>query len=270
MAPGLPFSLLAIALLLVGTSANEVNKMKFGYSGSIGPEKWGSLSPYCSNGKSQSPVAIVTDKVVRSKNLKPLTRHYAPANATLINHGFNIGMQYQYVGNVGVLILDGKNFTLMQMHWHSPSEHRIDGKRFAAELHLVHQSANGSFSVVAILYRYGDADSLLSKIEDKLEELAKEASAEHEEGHIPCGILNNKYIRQKSHKYYRYIGSLTTPPCTENVIWTILAKVKTISKDQVQALKAPLSSACKNNSRPVQQLNGRHIELYDHDEHGDN
>jgi len=261
------FSVLAITLLLVGTSADdlveELNSISFGYTGVHGPEKWGSLSPLfsaCSNGKRQSPVNIVKNKVVRNKNLKPLTRDYSTANATLVNNGFNIGLLFEE--NVGVLVADGKNFSLKQMHWHSPSEHRINGEQFPTELHMVHKAADGSFAVVSILYQYGDADPLLSKIKNELNELAKEVCAKNEESHIPVKALDTKHMEKKTRKYYRYIGSLTTPPCTENVTWSILGKVRSISKEQVELLQAPLDSTCKKNSRPLQELNGRQIELF--------
>uniref|UniRef100_A0A2N9HW99 Carbonic anhydrase n=1 Tax=Fagus sylvatica TaxID=28930 RepID=A0A2N9HW99_FAGSY len=255
MSPRISFSVLAIALFLVGTSAQdhpeeELNSISFGYSGTNGPEKWGSLSPLfneCSSGKTQSPVDIVKDKVVRNKNLKPLSIDYSPANSTLVNNGFNVGMRYE--GDVGVLIADGKNFSLKQVHWHSPSEHRINGEQYPTELHMVHQAADGSFSVVSILYKYGDADPLLTKGMKRLISLSR--------------TLETRHIKRKARKYYRYVGSLTTPPCTENVLWNILGKVRSISKEQVEALQAPLYSTCKKNARPAQPLNGRQIELYD-------
>ncbi|KAF5473565.1 hypothetical protein F2P56_010167 [Juglans regia] len=270
MTPTVSYSVFAIALLIVGTLAfneeEQVHGVLFGYGGGKeGPEHWGNLnSKYstCSNGKRQSPVDIVKDKVVRNKNLKPLTREYGPANATLVNNGFNIAINFEG-HHVGVLVADGKNFTLKHIHWHSPSEHQIDGQKFPVEQHLVHQADDGSFAVVSTLYQYGDPDTVLSKIMGKLDELGKEECAEHEEAHIPLRDFKTKRLMRKSRKYYRYFGSLTTPPCTEKIMWNILGKVRSISKDQVEALNKPLKSNCKENSRPVQPLNGRQIELYD-------
>ncbi|KAG6638076.1 alpha carbonic anhydrase 1, chloroplastic-like [Carya illinoinensis] len=265
MTPTVSFSVFAIALLIVGTSANEEQVLGiFGYGGKNGPDHWGELSSKyssCSNGKWQSPVDIVKDKVVRNKNMKPLIRDYGPANATLVNNGFNIAINFG--GHLGVLVADGKNFTFKHMHWHSPSEHQIDGHRFPVEMHMVHEADDGSFAVVSTLYRYGDPDPLLSKIKGNLDELAKEKCAEHEEAHIPLGYFNTRWLMRKTRKYYRYYGSLTTPPCTEKIMWNILGKVRSISKDQIEALKKPLVSNCKENSRPVRPLNGRLIELYD-------
>ncbi|KAJ6300207.1 hypothetical protein OIU76_021078 [Salix suchowensis] len=101
------------------------------------------------------------------------------------------------------------------MHWHSPSEHQIDGVQYAAELHLVHLSDSGTIAVVSMLYELGDADPFISKITNRLSDLAKDASAGYEEAHIPIGALDNKLLRKNTRKYYRYVGSLTVPPCTE-------------------------------------------------------
>ncbi|KAK6942586.1 Alpha carbonic anhydrase domain [Dillenia turbinata] len=236
--------------------------VQFGYSGSLGPQNWGSLSPafaMCSTGKSQSPVNIVKDEAALDKNLKPLRRFYQAANATLVNNGFNIGVKYE--SNSGWLIVDGKNYSLVQMHWHSPSEHTIDGQRHPLELHLVHKTSEGDITVIGILFQYGDADPVLTKLQKSLKRLAEE-SAGNEQAHIPLGVIDTKQLRRKTRKYYRYVGSLTTPPCWENVIWNVLGKVRTISKNQVAALKAPLKRVFWENSRPTQPLNGRKINLY--------
>ncbi|PSS23583.1 Alpha carbonic anhydrase [Actinidia chinensis var. chinensis] len=265
MAARIPFFSVAIALLLLHTNAaNEESPYpKFGYVGDIGPEKWGSLHPEfatCSGGKLQSPIDIVTDKAVLNKQWKPLKRDYHPVNATLVNAGKNIEMQF---GNAGVLSLDDKNYTLVQMHWHTPSEHTLDGVVSDAELHLVHKASDGSLTVIAILYKIGDADPLLAKVQKQLVELAKEQCESDEEAQIPVGSFPVSKLRRNTRKYYRYIGSLTTPPCTENVIFNIFTKVRSMSKQQVEALKAPLSSTYKSNARPVQPLNGRQVELFD-------
>ncbi|KAL5721258.1 carbonic anhydrase [Ranunculus cassubicifolius] len=215
----------------------------------------------CSFGNAQSPVQIMENDVVFDGNLDPLSIGYNDVSATLINNGFNCELCF---GNdVGGAIIDGKNYTLKQMHWHSPSEHAIEGIRYAAELHLVHVSIDGSISVVAILYKNGALDPLLSQVKDGFNELAKQASAGQDRARAPIKLVRIKDIIMQSdrNRYFRYVGSLTTPPCTEKVIWNILKEVREISVEQVAALKTPLDESCKNNSRPTQPLNGRHIGL---------
>ncbi|KAL7264784.1 hypothetical protein ACSBR1_002689 [Camellia fascicularis] len=169
----------------------------------------------------QSPIDIVKNKVVHNKNLKPLRREYYPVNTTLVNHGYNVELKF---GNAGVLILNGKNYILRQMHWHSPSEHKINGVTFDAELHLVHNTSDGSFTVIAILYKIGDADPIIAKIQGNLAELGKEVFTDEDQ--IAVGTYNTWKLRRNTRKYYRFVGSLTTPPCTENVTWHIFGKVR--------------------------------------------
>ncbi|XP_058204918.1 alpha carbonic anhydrase 1, chloroplastic [Rhododendron vialii] len=272
MASGVASFFLATAWFLVHSHANLAGLAPegletapgFSYSGNNGPDKWGSLSPIyapCSNGKWQSPIDIEKDKVVLNKTLKPLVSNYYPTNATLVDHGYNVGVLF---GNAGVLIVDGKNYTLLQMHWHIPSEHKINGVSYAAELHLVHKASDGGFSVVAVLYKLGHPDPIVAKVQRKLSELEKEVRARHKVvAQVAVGTFETQKLKRHPHKYYRYGGSLTTPPCSESVIWHVLAKVRSISREQVEALDAPLESTCKRNCRPVQPLNGRRVELFD-------
>ncbi|KAK3226860.1 hypothetical protein Dsin_006722 [Dipteronia sinensis] len=266
------FSFIVISLFLglaLATLDEEIGSVEFSYSGSHGPSNWGQMEPAfstCSSGKNQSPVNIKKNEIVFNNNLKPLYKRYtAAANATLINRGHVIELQYGV--DVGGMKINGKKFAFKQMHWHTPSEHLLDGQRYAAELHLVHQAEDRSAAVIAILYRYGkspkNVDPFLSKLGDGLEKLSKEKSAKNEVSQVSVGKLYTKPLTRNTRKFYRYIGSFTTPPCTENVVWTIFKKVRVISKEQVAALKAPLEAEYKENARPEQQLNSRQIELYD-------
>ncbi|KAH7680674.1 Carbonic anhydrase alpha-class protein [Dioscorea alata] len=237
----------------------------FSYSGATGPDKWGTLSPQfraCSDGKHQSPINIVRKEAIWNSYLRPLEIDYTPTNATLVNNVFNIMIQYNQ--SVGTVVVNEKKYHLKQMHWHSPAEHTIDGVRHPVELHLVHFSDDGNITVIAVLYKYGDEDKLLHKIKDKVAELAKGTCSITGENatHIPLGVINSKYLKHGNHKYYQYVGSLTTPPCTENVIWNIACKVREMSKEQAAALRAPLDIKYKHNSRPLQPMNGRTVEFF--------
>ncbi|KAI3471930.1 hypothetical protein Pfo_031672 [Paulownia fortunei] len=134
--------------------------------------------------------------------------------------------------------------------------------RYAAELHQVHIADDGNVSVVAVIFKYGKPNPVVAKIQNKLNELAHKAKR-HEEAPITLRHFHSTELRKRFHKYYKYVGSLTNPPCTENVIWHVLGKVKSISREQVKALKAPLYQRSKNTARPFQPKNGRHVELYE-------
>ncbi|KAM7263871.1 hypothetical protein ACFE04_001554 [Oxalis oulophora] len=266
MASKLSFPIVTIAILLVGVTSVLADGAKspiaqFSYGGETGPTRWGSLdSSYaaCSSGKTQSPVNI-SSEAVHNKNLKPLERDYKKGNGTLINDGHGIAMDFK--GGIGSMVIDGKSYTFEQMHWHTPSEHLLDGEQFPLELHLVHKTTEDNIAVVGILFRYGDTDPFLAKLKKSLDETAMDKCGENEISQVTVNNLDTKHLRRNSRKYYRYIGSLTTPPCTENVIWTILGKVRSVSKSQVETLTAPLQTAFKNNARPVQPLNDRKLAL---------
>ncbi|KAK2635080.1 hypothetical protein Ddye_029872 [Dipteronia dyeriana] len=276
MASKIPFSVIAISLFLglaFATVDEDVGTVDFSYSGENGPSDWGMVKAAysaCASGKNQSPINIVKKNTVLKQNLQLHSREYnAVANATLINWGHIIGLHYG--GEVGWMEINGKKYTFKQMHWHSPSEHLINGKRFTAELHLVHEAEDHSNAVIAILYRYGNSpkelDPFLAKLGDAFQRLSKEKSDKDHVTQVNVGMFNTKPLTFNNHKFFRYVGSFTTPPCTENVIWTILGKVRLISKQQVEALKAPLNPGYKDNARPEQLLNGRQIELHDEFEH---
>ncbi|KAL7170503.1 hypothetical protein ACSBR2_035386 [Camellia fascicularis] len=272
MAARVAFFVVATALLLIHTNAVEVSELTsgerqetpgFSYTGNTGPSKWGSLNPHyatCSTGKSQSPINIVTNNAVLNAKLKPLKREYHIVNATLVNSGYSIEMKF---GNAGQLTANGKIYTFQQLHWHTPSEHTIDGVSADAEVHLVHKANDGSLTVIAMLYKIGDADPIIAKFENQLHELAEENCKDNEVAQVAVDNFDAWKLRRNTRKYYRYVGSLTTPPCSENVIWNVFPKIRSISKAQIEALKAPLQPTSKSNSRLVQPLNGRSVELYD-------
>uniref|UniRef100_A0ACD5UW81 Uncharacterized protein n=1 Tax=Avena sativa TaxID=4498 RepID=A0ACD5UW81_AVESA len=255
---------LLCACFLTTGRACDTTGVEFGYFGSLGPKHWGRLSPNftrCANGTMQSPIDIRTDQVVYNPNLARLHRNYTAANATLVDNIYNIGLRYADAP-AGAVQIDGVTYTLKNIHWHSPSEHTINGERFAVEQHMVHISDEGNITVVAILYRLGRPEPFLMQIQDKLSELYAEACQAEKGAPIPAGVLNMWSLRRYSHMYYRYIGSLTTPPCTENVIWSILGQVREMTMEQAASLIAPLEEAYRRNNRPTQQLNGRTVQLY--------
>ncbi|RLN07429.1 alpha carbonic anhydrase 1, chloroplastic-like [Panicum miliaceum] len=238
--------------------------VRFGYSGSTGPNYWGSLSPnftLCSKGMNQSPIDIVKDKAVYNPQLEPLERDYTATNASIVDNVFNIALRYNDTAET--VKVGGIKYKLKQLHWHSPSEHTVNGQRFAMELHMVHFTEDGNITVVAILYRYGKPDPFLFQINEQLAELHAEGCKAEKGDPVPVGVVEMTELKQGGDRYYRYVGSLSAPPCTENVIWNILAEVREMSKEQAADLMAPLEGSYRHNSRPLQPLNGRMVQLYD-------
>ncbi|KAM0861277.1 hypothetical protein ACQ4PT_046010 [Festuca glaucescens] len=258
----------SVVALLLFTSfltalACDTNGVEFGYFGSLGPKHWGRLNPNftrCAKGMTQSPIDIKTDEVVYNPSLGRLHRDYAAANATLVDNIFNIALRYEDAP--GTVDIDGVKYTLKNIHWHSPSEHTINGQRFAVEQHMVHISDAGNVTVVSILYRLGRPEPFLMQIQDKLSELYVEACRAEKGAPIPAGVVSMWSLRRYTHAYYRYVGSLTTPPCTENIIWNILGQVREMTMEQAAALIAPLEKGYRRNNRPTQQLNGRTVQVY--------
>ncbi|THG09625.1 hypothetical protein TEA_000338 [Camellia sinensis var. sinensis] len=167
-----------------------------------GPRKWGKVNPHwksCGNGKLQSPIDVVDQRVKVFPNLGKLKKDYKPAPATLKNRGHDIAVEWK--GDAGKININGTRYKLLQCHWHSPSEHTFNGTRYHLELHIVHLSSCGTIAVVGIVYKYGQPDPFL-------------------------------------------------------------AKVRTVSRDQVQALRDAVHDGFEANARPIQQLDGRTIFLY--------
>ncbi|KAL4571736.1 hypothetical protein LXL04_018501 [Taraxacum kok-saghyz] len=231
---------------------------QFGYiAGSPNePAKWGSMRPdwkTCETGKLQSPINI---DVVQAEMQPPdLKMAYKDAPVKLVNEGFDLNVEWQ--GDAGGIEIGGVNYKLVHSHWHTPSEHTIDGKRFDAELHLVHSSGKEELAVMGCLYTIGQPDPLIQSVAEKMKKLSGTAKG------IDAGTISASDIKCGGKKYFRYIGSLTTPPCTEGVTWTIAGDVRTISQDQFQMIRGLVEPDFQENARPIQLAGDRPILQFD-------
>ncbi|KAG6708100.1 hypothetical protein I3842_06G062900 [Carya illinoinensis] len=242
------------------TSKEVDDEREFDYSETSGkgPSQWGDIHPewsLCRDGSMQSPIDLLNESVQIVSHLGRLNRNYHPSNATLKNRGHDMMLEWE--GGAGYIEINGTQYVLQQSHWHSPSEHAINGRKFALELHMVHESSDGKFAVVGIMYTIGSPDSFLSSIRHQLSDVAGNS-----EEVTAMGIVDPNNIEMGSRKYYRYIGSLTTPPCTENVVWTIETKVRTVTREQVSLLRVAVHDESDTNARPLQPINGRPVYLY--------
>ncbi|XP_074559992.1 alpha carbonic anhydrase 7-like [Curcuma longa] len=223
-----------------------------------GPEHWGEIHhewALCNNGDMQSPIDLLHERVHVVPGLGSIQRSYRASNATLRNRGHDIMLEWE--GGAGTIHINGTDYELRQCHWHSPSEHSINGKRFAMELHLVHVSADQRVAVVGIMYAIGRPDTFLSELMEDIEEIA-----DRREGEKAVGLVDPRHIELGSREYYRYMGSLTTPPCDQGVAWTISGKIRTVSKEQTALLRRAVDDEAEENARPVQPNNGREIQFY--------
>ncbi|KAH6819362.1 alpha carbonic anhydrase 4 [Perilla frutescens var. frutescens] len=237
--------------------AEDEHPFMYLQNSSKGPEHWGKLKKEwksCHFGKFQSPIDLPEKRVTLLSEMGRLRRTYKPAHALLKNRGHDIMIEWK--GYAGGAILSGTMYNLLQCHWHTPSEHTVGGRRYDLEVHMVHNSYGGQTAVIAILYEFGHPDPFLDKILVHLNDSKSELEG------IDLGDVNPWEIKFGSRKYFRYLGSLTVPPCTEGVLWTLIRKVRTASREQIRALREALHDGFENNARPIQPLNGRNMYMY--------
>jgi carbonic anhydrase len=220
-----------------------------------GPATWGTLSPdfaACGAGKRQSPVDLVGAKPAR---LAQLLTSFRPAELRVVHHEHmadvvNTGHSVQVNAAGGDTITVGEErFVLLQYHFHSPSEHHVEGRAFPAEMHLVHKAADGRLAVIGVLFEEGAANPALEPIWANL------PASKGVESHLPHLTVDADDLLPVSRASYRYEGSLTTPPCSEGVTWIVMRAPVTMSSEQLARLRGVLAA----NNRPVQPLNGRPV-----------
>jgi len=226
------------------TAPHAEHHAHWAYDGNEGPDHWGDMETKfstCSSGKSQSPVNLT--EFIKA-DLKPLVFSYKAGGDTVLNNGHTIQVNF---ADGSEMALNGHSYALKQFHAHAPSENQINGKNFPMEVHFVHADANGSLAVVAVMFEEGAANPGLSKAWKAMPENAGEKVA------LKDNVLGTD-IMPADKSYYRFDGSLTTPPCTEGVTWLILKQPVTASKEQIENFMHLMHH---HNNRPVQPMNAR-------------
>ncbi|KAG9448008.1 hypothetical protein H6P81_014136 [Aristolochia fimbriata] len=243
-------------------SAGDPEEWAFSYiEGSPeGPQRWGDLRQEwatCKTGTMQSPLNLRRGEAKVQPTLGPLAPSYGASVAHIVNTGRSIMLRWE--GSPGSITIGGTEFKLQQCHWHSPTEHSFDGTRFDAELHLVHESKEKRRAVVAVLYKIGaQSNALLSTLTDAIRSVSNTTQREAVVGAVDPSIAEIDGTKP----YFRYMGSLTTPPCTEGVTWTVFTEVSTISSEQVSLITSALDQGAQRNARPIQPTNGRDVFLF--------
>ncbi|MBO6824633.1 MAG: carbonic anhydrase family protein [Sneathiella sp.] len=229
-----------MALLLISGGAKASDKgANWSYGSLNGPYDWPGI---CQEGKNQSPIDI---SEAQETALPPLTFKYGSKVSKKIHNGHAIQLEFE-PGNK--LRIGDQKATLLQAHFHSPSEHTIDGKHFPLEAHFVHQASDNSLIVVAVLYEVGAENRQLAKI---VRNLPKKQGAEAHQKSLRASQLLPGDLQ-----YFQYNGSLTTPPCTEGVKWIVLKSRLSTSNEQIKTFQHSLQIP---TNRPVQPQNARTI-----------
>ena len=215
------------------------------YAGDGGPETWGRLKPEfakCSTGTRQSPIDI---RGGISVDLEPIQFDYRSTGFNVVDNGHTIQVN---LGPGNAIEVMGRRYDLVQFHFHRPSEERINGKQFEMVAHLVHKDTEGKLAVVAVLLERGPAQGLVQTVWNNLPlEKNDEVSAR-----VPMDLNE---LLPKDRRYFTYMGSLTTPPCSEGVLWMVMQQPVTVAPEQI----AVFSRLYPMNARPIQSAAGRLI-----------
>jgi carbonic anhydrase len=216
----------------------------FGYLGDIGPTHWAELSPAwttCGTGEIQSPVDL-TRLAFHPRSGRKLSIDYdAKTTGEIFNNGHTIEVETEGVNR---LTLDGVEYELSQFHFHTASEHRVFGRGYDMELHLVHTSAAGTNAVVGVFLKRGRSSRALAPI---FASLPNDINVHH----VLASPFDPAAFLPESRAHYRYVGSLTTPPCTEGVEWVLMRDPVTVSDEDM----AQFAERIHFNARPVQRRN---------------
>ena len=241
----LAVAVLATALPAAGDEPKKPEGEKhWSYTSGITPPKWGEVAPTCATGTHQSPIALSATQAKAQSPAEPLAFAWSRSTGELVDTGHSYQVNLP-PGNA--ITYGGTRYELLQFHFHTPSEHTLNGKPAPMEAHFVHKSADGKLAVVGVLLKQGTAASPFAPVLTALPAAGEKKMVEVD---LPAML-------PKDHKHLAYPGSLTTPPCSEDVQWIVLLTEDSVSRPELDAFKAKYAK----NARPVQPLKGRRVEL---------
>jgi carbonic anhydrase len=234
----------ALALVTFGVALAQEG-VHWSYEGESGPEHWGDLSPEyaaCSQGVEQSPIDIPASAPV---NPARIAFSYQPSAVNIFNNGHTVQVAYDPGSSI---TLDGTTYNLVQFHFHAASEHTLVGAHDPLEIHLVHRSAEGGLAVVGVLLKAGAENAAYAPVLQNLPTQVSDQPAP-----VAGATVDANLLLPAQRSYWRYDGSLTTPPCSEGVKWLVMNTPIELSEAQIAAF----TSLYNHNARPVQPLNSR-------------
>ncbi len=218
------------------------------YEGEEGPAKWGELSPdfeACLKGRSQSPIDIRNE--IGAAKAAPIKFNYATDVSEILNNGHTV--QANLIAGSSITV-DGIDYQLKQFHFHTPSENLIHGEAFPMEMHLVHVDKDGNLAVVGVMIKEGKENAALAKLWAQMPHHA-------DDKHALIAKVNPGSLLPDAPGYYRFDGSLTTPPCSEGVRWMVMQQPISASKEQIEMFAEAVHGG--HNARPVQAVGARVI-----------
>jgi carbonic anhydrase len=218
------------------------------YGGVENPTQWGKLSndfALCEVGRDQSPINIKNP--VEDSPAK-INFDYKPSPLVVVNNGHTIQVNYAQGSSVTI---NGNKYALLQFHFHTPSEHNINDKASAMELHLVHRNGDGQLAVVGVMLNQGNPNPLIA-------EIWKQIPAVGDTNLVSDRMINAANLLPSKKSYFTYTGSLTTPPCSEGVSWNLFLEPITASQEQIETF----AKIYQVDARPLQPMNGRTVQLH--------
>lgn len=237
----LVFSVAALAAAQSGTN--------WTYTGKNGPLNWGKLDPgyrACSQGHEQAPIDIRGAHL--NKGLQPIEFHYIGGPVTIENTGRTIVV---HVNPGSYMVADGQRYELKEFSFHHPSEEAVKGRLTDMDVELLHQSSDGKMAILVVRLSMdrGDPNAVMAALWPHLPQ--KAGASER-----VTDTINAGGFLPADRGYWTFTGSLTIPPCTEDVRWFVIQDVLSISRAQLRAF----TYIFPMNSRPLQDTHGRKIE----------
>ena len=223
-------------------------EVHWSYEGETGPQNWGKLKPefnVCAIGKRQTPINI-EDSATLHGPAEALQFNYNPSGGSVVNNGHTVQVDLQGDNSMTVR---GMNYRLVQLHFHTPSEEQVNYRASAMVAHLVHKSADGQLAVVAVLMDAGQPNPVINTVWTYM------PLDTNDRVRLPAESIDLNDFLPKDQRYYQFMGSLTTPPCTENVLWNVIKQPTQVSKEQIRLFQQLYPA----NARPVQPVNNRPI-----------
>jgi len=241
----LPFTCCALMILAAGGSQEPQHpEHTWDYGVKNGPSHWGELKPEfaaCANGHHQSPIDI---RNPRRAELPPIEFDYKPSPLSIVDNGHTIMVNYAPGSSISV---GGRKYALRQFHFHRPSEEKINGKGYEMTIHFVHSDQNGKLAVVAVLLERGRDNPMVHEL---WSDLPKQKEKEEDFSNVQIDAAG---LLPADRGYYTFTGSLTTPPCSEDVTWFVLKHPVSVTDAEIEQF----SKLYRNDARPTQPLYDR-------------